>query len=310
MSLPLLVVILGPTASGKTALSLHVAERMQGEIVSCDSVALYRDLEIGTAKPSEEERRRVPHHLIDIAGPEELVTAGDYSRLARLAISRIAARGRLPIVVGGSGLYLRAVLEGLFHGPPRSEELRIRLRERVAERGPEYLHKLLRRTDPAAAQRIHANDVPKVVRALEVSISARAAMTGLWQHGRDALQGFRILRIGLNPDREALYVRINQRAREMFSAGLLEETRRLIDRYGSSVWPLNSLGYKQAMQHLRGELTLEQAIVAAQQGHRNYAKRQMTWFRREPEVHWITEFGSAATVQKQVVDLIKTKAQD
>ena len=135
-------------------------------------------------------------------------------------------------------------------------------------------------------------------------------MTGLWQHGRDALQGFRILRIGLNPDREALYGRINERAREMFSAGLLEETRMLIDRYGSSVWPLNSLGYKQAMQHLRGELSLEQAIVAAQQGHRNYAKRQMTWFRREPEVHWIANFGSDAAVQKQVVDLISAQTQD
>jgi tRNA dimethylallyltransferase len=167
----------------------------------------------------------------------------------------------------------------------------------------------LRRVDPAAAQTIHANDVPKVVRALEVSISARAPMTGLWQQGRDALQGFRILRVGLNPNREALYARINNRAREMFSAGLLEETRMLLDRYGSSVWPLNSLGYKQAVQHLRGELSLEQAIVAAQQGHRNYAKRQMTWFRREPEVHWIAEFGSNATVQKQVADLIKTRAQ-
>src|SRR4051812_1754704 len=244
MSLPLLVVILGPTASGKTALSLHVAERMQGEIVSCDSVAVYRELEIGTAKPSKQERQRVPHHLIDIAGPEELVTAGDYSRLARQAIAEIAARGHLPIVVGGSGLYLRALLEGLFAGPPRSEELRVRLRERVAERGPEYLHKLLLRMDPAAAQTIHANDVPKVVRALEVSISARSPITDLWQQGRDALQGFRILRIGLNPGREALYARINQRAREMFSDGLLEETGRLVDRYGSSLWPLNSLGYK------------------------------------------------------------------
>jgi tRNA dimethylallyltransferase len=310
MSLPLLVVILGPTASGKTALSLHVAEQLQGEIVSCDSVAVYRELEIGTAKPSKEERRRVPHHLIDIAGPEELVTAGDYSRLARQAIGEIAAREHLPIVVGGSGLYLRALLEGLFAGPPRSEELRIRLRERATERGTGYLHKLLRRIDPAAAQTIHANDVPKVVRALEVSISARTPMTGLWQQGRNALQGFRILRIGLNPNREALYQRINQRAREMFSTGLLDETRMLIDRYGSSLWPLNSLGYKQAMQHLRGELSLEQAIIAAQQGHRNYAKRQMTWFRREPEVHWITEFGSEAGVQKQVVDLIKLRAQD
>ena len=310
MSLPLLVVILGPTASGKTALSLHVAEQLQGEIVSCDSVAVYRELEIGTAKPSREERKRVPHHLIDIAGPAEAVTAGDYSRMARKAIAEINAREHLPIVVGGSGLYLRALLEGLFPGPPRSEELRTRLRERAAERGSDYLHKLLRRIDPAAAQTIHANDVPKVVRALEVSISARAPMTGLWQQGRDVLQGFKILRVGLNPDREALYARINQRAREMFSAGLLEETRTLIDRYGASVWPLNSLGYKQAMQHLRGEISLEQAIVAAQQGHRNYAKRQMTWFRREPEVHWIAEFGSSATAQEQVVELIRNRAQE
>jgi tRNA dimethylallyltransferase len=310
MSLPLLVVILGPTASGKTALSLHVAERMQGEVVSCDSVAVYREFEIGTAKPSKEERQRVPHHLIDIAGPKELVTAGDYARQARQAITEITAREHLPIVVGGSGLYLRALLEGLFAGPPRSEELRIRLRERAAERGTDYLHKLLHRIDPAAAQTIHANDVPKVVRALEVSISSRAPMTGLWQQGRDALQGFKILRIGLNPDRAALYARINQRAREMFSAGLLDETRMLIDRYGSSVWPLNSLGYKQAMQHLRGELSLEQAIAEAQQGHRNYAKRQMTWFRREPGVHWIAEFGSEAAVQKEVVELIKARTQD
>jgi tRNA dimethylallyltransferase len=308
MSLPLLVVILGPTASGKTALSLHVAERLQGEIISCDSVAVYRDLEIGTAKPTQEERRRIPHHLIDIAGPEEVITAGDYSRLARQAVGGISARARLPIVVGGSGLYLRALLEGLFPGPPRSEELRSRLRTSAAERGTEYLHKLLRRLDPGAAQTIHANDVPKVVRALEVSISARAPMTGLWRQGRDPLQGFRIIRVGLNPDREALYQRINQRAQEMFSAGLLEETRMLIERYGSSVWPLNSLGYKQATQHLRGELSLEQAIVAAQQGHRNYAKRQMTWFRREPDVHWIEHFGSNTAAQKQIVDFVTTKA--
>ena len=307
MSMPLLVVLLGPTASGKTALSLHVAERLQGEIVSCDSVAVYREFEIGTAKPSREERRRVPHHLIDIAGPDESITAGDYSRLARQAVGEIAGRGHLPIVVGGSGLYLRALLEGLFSGPPRSEALRARLRERAAERGVDYLHKLLRRIDPAAAQTIHANDVPKVIRALEVSISARAPMTGLWQQGRDPLAGFNILRVGLNPDRDALYQRINHRAREMFSSGLLEEARTLAARYGVSAWPLNSLGYKQAMQHLRGEISLEQAIAAAQQGHRNYAKRQMTWFRREPNVHWIAGFGSDPAVQREVEDLIRGK---
>jgi tRNA dimethylallyltransferase len=309
MSMPLLVVLLGPTASGKTALSLHVAERLQGEIVSCDSVAVYREFEIGTAKPSREERRRVPHHMIDIAGPEETITAGDYSRLARQTIGEIAGRGHLPIVVGGSGLYLRALLEGLFSGPPRSEALRVRLRERAAERGAGSLHKLLRRLDPAAAQTIHANDVPKVVRALEVSISARAPMTGLWQQGRDPLAGFNILRVGLNPDRDALYQRINHRAREMFSSGLLEEARTLAARYGASAWPLSSLGYRQAMQHLRGEISLEQAIAAAQQGHRNYAKRQMTWFRREPNVHWIAGFGSDPAVQKEVEALISRKGR-
>ena len=312
MSLPLLVVVLGPTASGKTALSLHLAERLakrlQGEIVSCDSVAVYREFEIGTAKPSRADRLRVPHHLIDIAGPTELVTAGDYSRMAREALSGIASRGRLPIVVGGSGLYLRALLEGLFAGPPRSEELRTRLRERAAERGAEYLHNLLRRVDPAAATTIHANDVPKVIRALEVSISARAPMTGLWQQGRDALRDFNILRIGLNPDRKVLYERINHRAREMFTEGLIEETEKIAAEYPSA-WPLSSLGYKQAMQHLRGELSLEQAIEAAQQGHRNYAKRQLTWFRREPNVHWIAGFGSDPAVQKETEDLIAAQAQ-
>lgn len=309
MSLPLLVVLLGPTASGKTALSLYLAQCLQGEIVSCDSVAVYREFEIGTAKPSRDERRRVQHHLIDIAGPAEVITAGDYSRLARQAIGEIAARGHLPIVVGGSGLYLRALLDGLFPGPPRSEALRTRLRERAAERGPDYLHRLLRRFDPAAAQTIHFNDVPKVVRALEVSISARAPMTGLWQQGRNPLTGFNILRIGLNPDRDALYQRINQRAREMFSFGLLNEASTLVARYGASAWPLNSLGYKQALQHLRGEIALDQAISAAQQGHRNYAKRQLTWFRREPDVHWISGFGSDPAVQKESEDLIIAQLQ-
>jgi tRNA dimethylallyltransferase len=309
VNLPLLVVVLGPTASGKTFLALHLADRLHGEIVSCDSVAVYREFEIGTAKPSPADRLRVPHHLIDIADPTELVTAGDYSRLARQAVRDITARGRLPIVAGGTGLYLRAFLEGLFPGPARSDELRGRLRERAAERGEAYLHKLLRRLDPAAAQTIHANDIAKVVRALEVSISAQTPMTGLWQQGRDPLHDFCILRFGLNPDRDALYQRINHRAREMFSAGLVEETAALSARYGLSARPLNSLGYKQAMQHLRGELSLEQSIVAAQQGHRNFAKRQMTWFRREPDVHWIAGFGSDPAVQQEILELIRTKAQ-
>jgi len=308
VSQPLLPVILGPTASGKTSLSLFLAERLRGEIVSCDSVAVYRELEIGTAKPSQEERCRVPHHLIDVVPPTEFVTAGDYARLARRTLQEIHGRGCVPIVVGGTGLYLRALLEGLFAGPPRSEELRERLREQAAERGSEYLHKLLRRLDPAAALAIHQNDVPKVIRAVEVSISSRRPMTELWREGREPLRGFRILRIGLNPDREALYQRINARAAEMFARGLGEETQALQERYGKNLRPLGTLGYKQATQYLAGELTLPQAIATAQQGHRNYAKRQMTWFRREPEVHWIEGFGSDAGVQEQCSRWIKERS--
>ena len=305
MTDPLLVVLLGPTASGKTALSLWLAQRLNGEIVSCDSVAVYREFEIGTAKPSLEERTLVPHHLIDVAAPDGLITAGDYARMARQALTEISARDRLPIVVGGTGLYLRALLEGLFAGPPRSEELRERLRQRAALRGPESLHRLLHRLDPQAASAIHPNDVPKVIRAIEVCMSVRKKMTEMWSQGRDPLRGFRILRIGLDPDRDALYRRINERAQAMFLHGLVEETRLLREHYGNSARPLSSLGYKQAGQYLSGEITLDQAITAAQQGHRNYAKRQMTWFRRERDVHWIRGFGSEAQVHEEALSIIK-----
>jgi tRNA dimethylallyltransferase len=306
VSLPLLVVILGPTASGKTALSLSLAERLLGEIVSCDSVAVYREFEIGTAKPGREERARIPHHLIDVAEPAASVTAGDYSRLARQALDEIRVRGRLPIVVGGTGLYLRALLDGLFEGPQRSEELRERLRRRAQARGSSYLHRLLSRLDPPAAQRIHANDLPKIVRAIEVCLASRTRMTEMWRKGRNALQGFRILRLGLNPDRESLYGRINLRARRMFDQGLIEETGLLTERYGSSARALDSLGYKQASQFLQGRLSLEEAIAQAQQGHRNYAKRQLTWFRREPDVHWLQGFGDDLIVQQQALELVKS----
>jgi tRNA dimethylallyltransferase len=298
---PLLVVILGPTASGKTALSLALAEKFAGEIVNCDSVAMYREFDIGTAKPSTAERGRAPHHLFDSVDPTEAMTAGEYARQARGVLANIRGRGRLPIGVGGTGLYLRALLDGLFAGPQRSEELRERLRERAAKRGAEYLHEILRRLDRAAAEKIHANDVPKVIRAIEVCLASRQKMSELWQQGRDALTGFRILRIGLDPDRAALYERINLRARMMFENGLIEETKMLLEKYGAGAGPLASLGYKQAVQFLRGELTLEQALLAAQQAHRNYAKRQMTWFRREPEVEWLRGFGDEAAIQHEAL---------
>ena len=236
-----LVVVAGPTASGKTALALALAERFSGEIVSCDSVAVYRRMEIGTAKPTLAERARVPHHLIDIASPDAPCTAGDYSRLARQAIREIAARGRLPIVCGGTGLYLRALVDGLFPAPPRREPLREKLRQRSQLRGPAHLHRILARLDPAAAKLIHANDAPKIVRAIEVTLSARQSasddapaagyipMTDQWQKGRDPLTGFRILSLCLNPPRAELYARINRRAARMFDppqqgGGLVEET--------------------------------------------------------------------------------------
>jgi tRNA dimethylallyltransferase len=301
---PLLVVVLGPTASGKTALSLVLAERFQGEIINCDSVALYRDFEIGTAKPTAEERARAPHHLLDLADPTHHVTAGEYARCARGVLADVKARGRLPIVVGGTGLYLRALLEGLFAGPERSEDLRSRLRERAGSRGAGHLHRILKRLDAAAAEKIHANDRPKLIRAIEVCLASRRQMSEMWKEGRDPLQGFRVLRLGLNPDREALYARINERARHMFDAGLVEETEHLLTKYGDAAWPLGSLGYKQAVQLLRGQVSRDRAIAAAQQAHRNYAKRQMTWFRREPEIRWLSGFGDEVTVQAQAETMV------
>ncbi|HUC30480.1 MAG TPA: tRNA (adenosine(37)-N6)-dimethylallyltransferase MiaA [Candidatus Acidoferrum sp.] len=298
---PLLVVVLGPTASGKTALSIALAERFNGEIVNCDSVAMYREFDIGTAKPTTAERVRVPHHLFDYVAPTHYVTAGEYARQARQVLEEIKARGHLPIVVGGTGLYLRALLEGLFPGPQRSEELRERLRERDASRGSNYLHRILSRLDRTAAEKIHANDIPKIIRAIEICLGSRQKMTELLQQGRDALRGFRILRLGLDPDRQALYERINRRAQKMFEAGLVEETKGLLEKYGDAAGPLSSLGYRQAVQFLRGELTREQAIHAAQQAHRNYAKRQMTWFRREPDVSWLRGFGDDAEIQDEAV---------
>jgi tRNA dimethylallyltransferase len=306
---PLLVVVLGPTASGKTALALTLARRFGGEIVSCDSVAMYREFEIGTAKPTPAERAEVPHHLVDCVDPLAEVTAGEYARRARPAVREIAARGRLPIISGGTGLYLRALLEGLFAGPLRSEELRARLRRRVAERGADHLHRILRRLDAAASERIHANDVAKVIRAIEVCLAARRPMTALWQQGREPLTGFRVLRLGLNPERRALYARINARAEKMFDEGLIVETQALLAKYGTEARPLSSLGYRQAAQFLRGEVNREAALRAAQQAHRNYAKRQMTWFRGEPGVRWLAGFGSDPAIQAEAKAAVESDSQ-
>jgi len=291
-----LVVIAGPTGSGKSTLAVRLAEEFGGEIVSCDSVAVYREMEIGTAKPSLADRARVPHHLLDVAWPDETFTAGDWSRLARVALAGISDRERLPIVAGGTGLYLRALVNGLFPAPAVSPELRARLRERATARGAAYLHRLLRRVDARSAEQIHPNDLPKIVRALEVTLTGRRPMSEQWEVGREPLEGYAILRLGLAPPRVDMYGRIEARAEWMFDNGLVAETERLIERYGRECRALGSLGYAEAGAVLRGELSLDDAVTQAQQGHRNYAKRQGTWFRREPGMHWLAGFGDGAEV--------------
>jgi tRNA dimethylallyltransferase len=303
---PLVVLLLGPTGSGKTALSLALGQQFGGEIVSCDSVAVYRGMDLGTAKPTPKERARLPHHLIDVADPDHPFTGGDYSRQARAALQAIAARKGLPIVTGGTGLYLRALTEGLFPGPARQTELRARLERSRHRHGDAWLHRLLTRLDPASAARIHANDASKLLRAIEVCLATRQPLSQLLDSelARDPLTGFRLLRIGLNPPRESLYARLNERAAAMFSAGLVDETRRLLTRFGP-VKALDSLGYRQAAAVLAGTLTVDAAIEAAQQGHRNYAKRQLTWFRREPDVLWIEAFGEQPAPQQLASSLVR-----
>jgi tRNA dimethylallyltransferase len=264
---------------------------------------MYREFEIGTAKPSPAERARAPHHLLDFVDPTGYITAGEYARRARQTLTEIQSRKHLPIVVGGTGLYLRALLDGLFPGPQRSEELRERLRQRAEHNGADYLHRVLRRLDSDAAAKIHANDIPKLIRAIEVCLASKQKMTEMWKQGRDPLTGFRILRLGLNPSRDALYARINQRAEQMFKSGLVEETKQLLAKYCDAARPLASHGYKQAVQLLQGEIDLQTALQAAQQAHRNYAKRQMTWFRREPDVVWLNGFGDDAAIQQKAAAL-------
>jgi tRNA dimethylallyltransferase len=309
-----LLVVAGPTASGKTALALRLAEELGGEIVSCDSVAVYRLMEIGTAKPTLAERHRVPHHCIDLYWPNEACTAGDYAQAGREAIAGIRERGRIPIIAGGTGLYLRALLDGLAPAPKRDDALRERLHARVEQRGSAWLHRILRRLDPKAAAQIHPNDVPKLMRSIEVTLAARQPQTEQWQAGRDPLRGYRVLQMGLAPItskhmRERLYARINDRAAAMFDHGLIAETQMLRELYGNACRALGALGYAQAMAVLRGESTLPAAIAAAQQGHRNYAKRQGTWFRSVQSIRWLDGFGDELAVQDHALASAKMLMQ-
>ena len=297
-----LIAILGPTGSGKTDLALCLAERFNGEIVNCDSVQIYRHFDIGTAKTPLEQRRGIPHHLIDMVEPGDVFTAGDYAALARAVLAEIAARNRVPVVAGGTGFYLRALFDGLFPGPRRDAATRTQLAARERRR-PGSLHRLLLRLDPKSAARIHANDINKTIRALEVCLLARQPLSKMFEQGRDRLQGFEIVKAGLNPPREALYERLDRRFERMIDAGLLDEVRRLLQSGVSpEAKPFESLGYKQALAVVRGELSLEAAIASAQMETRRYAKRQMTWFRSERDLTWFAGFGNDPSVQEQVCE--------
>jgi tRNA dimethylallyltransferase len=273
-------------------------------VVNCDSVQIYRFFDIGSAKLPAESRRGIPHHLIDIANPDELFTAGDFARVGRPILEEIAARGRLPVVTGGTGFYLRALLDGLAPGPERDEFLRARLLARETKK-PGSIHRLLRRFDPPTAARIHRNDTPKVMRALEICISARKTATEVFAAGRDALQGFRVLKIGLFPKREQLYKRLEARMEAIFSAGLVEETASILARgYGRDCKPFESIGYKQALQTIQGELSPKDALFYATRDTRRYAKRQMTWFRQDPGMEILPGFGDDPAVVEQVCERV------
>ena len=294
----------GPTGSGKSDLALLIAEKFDGEIINCDSLQVYRHFDIGTAKLPFEERRGIPHHLIDILDPDELCTAGAYARLARDTIGEISSRGRLPILAGGTGFYLRALLEGLFEGPVRDQALRDRLAARENRR-PGSLHRLLRRFDSMAAAKIHSNDVPKVTRALEICMLTRQPVSRLFQQGRDALTGYRTLKLGLLPDRETLNPRLDARCAWMFENGLVAEVRHILSLgFPPACKPFESHGYKQALQLTHGELSERDAVFYAQRNTRHYAKRQITWFRRERELQWLKGFGDAPEIREAALAMV------
>lgn len=292
-----LATVVGPTGSGKSALALSLAQEFGGEIVNCDSLQLYRGFDVGTAKTPPGDRRGVPHHLFDVLMPQQSYSAGEYAREARKVVAEIAGRGRLPIVVGGTGFYLRALLEGLPVLPGRDERLRERLQEREQFRAGS-LHRLLTRLEPGAAARIHARDVQKTMRALEVRLLTHQALPPAAE--ARALEGYSVIKLGLEPGRAALQSRLEARTRAMFQTGLIEEVQGLLAGGSRGAEkPFEALGYKQVLLHLRGALTLEQAVESTIVETRQYAKRQRTWFRRDPEIRWLMGFGDDAEILAQ-----------
>jgi tRNA dimethylallyltransferase len=303
-----LVAIVGPTASGKSTLGVWLAGKLGGEVVACDSTQMYRGFDIGTAKPSMEERQGVAHHLIEVLEATEEATAGGYRERAIEVLGELRGRERLPIFTVGTGLYLRVLLEGLAEVPLRSEPLRERLRKQASGKEPGHLHRVLKRLDPATAKKIAPADTQKLLRAVEVCLLTKKPLSEVYQGGRKALEGWRAIKIGLQPKREALYERIHVRTDAMLARGWMEEVRGLMESGTvDKAKPFDFIGYKELRAVAAGEMEIEEARAAIQQATRRYAKRQVTWFRREQGVKWIAGFGGDEQVQVEALEWVKSE---
>jgi tRNA dimethylallyltransferase len=300
------IAIIGPTASGKTKLGLALATLFQGEIVSCDALQVYRGMDIGTAKPAGLEREIVPHHMLDLRNPGEDYSAGDYQRDARTALECISRAGHIPFVIGGTGFYVRALIDGFFEGPSRSEALRNRLHGITGRGKTQLLHKALSRVDPESAGRIDKADAARLIRAYEVYLLTGKTMSWWQRQPRNALQGYRWLKLGISHPRDLLYQKINKRVEDMFAAGFVEEVGGLIEKYPRHCHAFKAIGYRQIADYLDGHATLAQAIESTQQESRRYAKRQLTWFRSDPGIVWLDGSGSEEQLQNQAKQMVES----
>ena len=296
-----IVVICGPTAVGKTALALELAELFNGEIVSADSRQIYCEMDIGTAKPTPGEQKRVRHHLIDVVRPDEEFHAARYLELAEAAVDDITSRGRNAFLVGGTGLYIKALTEGLLDAPGADASLRKSLHARAEREGSAVLHAELAQVDPASAERLHPNDLIRIVRALEVYSRSGKALSELQREHGFRTGHYQTLKLGLDCEREVLYERIDRRSEQMFASGLLEEAEKLLKAgYDPDLKIMRTIGYKQAFAFLRNEMSREEALEDLKRATRRYAKQQLTWFRKDQSIIWLESSDSFDTIQKLI----------